>query len=167
MATDSTPHPASNQFREYAADIVEQSKEVFLKDKSHSEMFFFINPQGESAVMPAPQDMERDAMATKLREFIHQHHIFGLIHILESWTYFPKGDNDHTMKQIMLGEIAVSNLTAQDRNEALIVVAEARDGYRQMWMTPIKRDGDKLSLGSTIDFDEPPQGRFGNLFEQE
>lgn len=155
----------SAQFQQYADGLVNQSKEVFLKDKGHHEMFFFVTDKGEGSVMPAPAKMDRDEMAAKLRQFVRENNIFGVIHIAESWTYFPKGASDHTMKQIMLGETNVSSLNPEDRGEMLVVVAEARDGYRKMWITPIKRDGEKLSLGSTIDFDEPPAGRFAGLFE--
>lgn len=130
-------------------------------------MFFFITGKGEGSVMPAPAKMDRDEMAAKLRQFVRQNDIFGVVHIAESWTYFPKEASDHTMKQILLGEIGVSNLRPEDRNEMLVVMAEARDGYRKMWMTPIRRDDGKLALGSTIDFDEPPVGRFAGLFEAE
>jgi len=159
--------PISAQFRKYADHLVEHSKAVFLKDKGHHEMFFFIAANGEGSIMPAPAKTDRDELATQLRQFVRQNSVFGVIHIAESWTYFPKGASDHTLKQILLEEIGVSNLRPEDRSEMLVVMAEARDGYRKMWMTPIQRDDGKLALGSTIDFDEPPTGRFAGLFEAE
>ena len=160
-----SPSTSATCFRRFAQDLKEQSKRVFLKDKSHHEMFFFVSDDGKAAVMPAPADIDRDQMVDQLRQKIRQDKIYGLVHISESWTYFRQKPGDHTMKQIVEGEIKVSELRPEDRDEVLVVMMESRDGARFMWMTPILRDGDKLSLGVTMSFDEPPGGRFAGLFE--
>ena len=89
---------------------------------------------------------------------------FGVVHISESWMYIPKSRSDHTLKQIMTGEIAVSELKPGDRTEALVVMAESRDGWQVLWFSPIRRDGDKVSLAPTVEFEETPVGRFAGLF---
>ena len=77
----------------------------------------------------------------------------------------PKHSNDHTMRQILEGEIAVSDLKKGEKTEALVVRYECRDGAQRMWISPIVRPkpggvalGDALVLGETAD------GRFASLF---
>lgn len=151
-------------FQAFAEDILAKSKQVFLKDKQHGEMFFLISEDGETAIMPAPPNMNRDVMVAGLKTIIREQHIYGLVHVMEGWTYAAKGKTDHTMKQVILGEIAVSELQEKDRSEALVVLAESRDGYRQMWMTKIIRSGKRLSLGTT-ELLEGATGRFAGLFD--
>jgi hypothetical protein len=62
-----SPSNRANCFRRFAQELKEQSKHVFLKDKHHAEMFFFVTDDGQAAVMPAPPKMERDEMVAKLK----------------------------------------------------------------------------------------------------
>lgn len=151
-------------FRRFAQDLKEQSKQVFLKDKYHQEMFFFVTNDGRAFVMPAPKDLDRDQTAEKLRHTIREHNIYGLVHICESWTYFRQKPGDHTLKQIMAGEIKVSELRPNDRDEALVVMMESREGAHFMWITPIFRAGDRITLGESMSFADRMDGRFAGLF---
>ena len=54
--------------------------------------------------------------------------MYGVAHILEAWVYVPKKPNDHTMKQLLAGEMAVADLKRGDKTEALVVRYECRDG---------------------------------------
>jgi hypothetical protein len=152
-------------FRQFAEELVEVSKRMFLRDKTHAQIFFFFGEDGDRNIMPAPVDVVPDELAARLKAFIHDNPIYGLVHVLESWTYFPTGATDHTMKQIQLGEIRVSELQDLDRREALVVMAETRDGYKRMWMSLIKREGDQVALGPTLDFTDSSEGCFTGLFD--
>ena len=147
-----SPDTKATCFRRFAQDLKEQSKGVFLRDGHHGEMFFFVSDDGRAAVMPAPADMDRDKMVDQLRQQVRENNIYGLVHISESWSYFRQKPGDHTMKQIMEGEIAVSELRPEDRDEALAVMMETREGAHFMWITPILRDGDVVTLGETLAF---------------
>ena len=67
--------------------------------------------------------------------------------------------------QITAGEIKVSELQPADRDEALFVTMESRDGAHFVWLTPILRDGNAVTLGETLAFPDAPGGRFAGLFE--
>jgi hypothetical protein len=157
----------ANCFRRFAQELKEQSKQVFLKDKHHAEMFFMVTEDGQAGVMPAPPKMERDEMVAKLKQSIRENNVYGAIHIVETWTYFRSGAKDHTMTQLMAGEIKVSELQPQDRDEALVVTMESREKAHFMWITPILRDGDKVTLGETMNFEDRIDGRFAGLFSNE
>jgi hypothetical protein len=154
-------------FRRFAQELKEQTKQVFLKDKHHSEMFFFVTDDGQAGVMLAPPKIDRDEMVAKLKQKIRQNNVYGVVHIVETWTYFRSGAKDHTMTQIMAGEIKVSELRPQDRDEALVVTMESREGAHFMWITPILRDADKVTLGETMNFDDRIDGRFAGFFSDE
>lgn len=78
---------------------------------------------------------------------------------------FHQPPGDHTFKQIIEGEIKVSELQPHDKREALIVRLETREKAHCMWVMPILRAGAKPTLGETATFPEPPGGRFAGLFE--
>ena len=79
--------------------------------------------------------------------------------------YIPKKPDDHTMKQILDGEIAVSELKSGDKAEALIVRYECRDGTQRMWINPIHRTkADDVALADALEMGDEVRGRFGTLF---
>ena len=85
-------------------------------------------------------------------------------HIVEAWVYIPKKPDDHTMKQILDGEIAVSELKSGDKAEALIVRYECRAGNQRMWVSQILRTKDGVALGDALEMGDEVRGRFGTLF---
>ena len=109
--------------------------------------------------------MDRDAFVAQLKRGIKQHQIFGIIHMVEAWTYFPRKPADHTMRQIMEGEIAVSELNKGDRTEALMVRCEGRDGYSMLWLSPIIRTPTGVALADPMEMPDMPKGRFADLFK--
>lgn len=146
---------------------MEQSKEVFLRDGFHQEMFFFVTEDGNPFVMPSPRDLGRDEMAEKLRQAVREQNVYGVVHLAESWMYNRQHARDHTMRQILEGEMKVPELRPEDRTEALVVMMESREGAHFMWVTPILRVGRKVTLGETISFPEQSKGRFAGLFEKD
>ncbi len=111
-----------------------------------------------------PPGMPRDQFTKVLRETIRSNNTYGVIHILEAWIFIPKHPNDHTMKQILDGEIAVSDLKSGDKTEALVVRYECRDGAQRMWISPILRLKDGVALADAAEMGETAEGRFGSLF---
>ena len=102
---------------------------------------------------------------TILRQTIQMNDIYGVVHIVEAWAFIPKRPDDHTMKQILAGEIAVSDLKNGDKTEALVVRYECRDGSQRMWISPIVRPKTGgVALGDALEMGETAEGRFGNLF---
>jgi hypothetical protein len=160
-----SPTSRATCFRRFAQDLKEQSKGVFLRDKHHAEMFFLVDGDGNTTFTPVA-DVDRDEMLARLKRRIRDGDIYGVVHIAESWSYFGQKRRDHTLKQIAEGEIKVSELRPEDRDEVLIVMMESRDGAHFLWMTPILRDGATVTLGETLAFPEQSAGRFAGLFEQ-
>jgi hypothetical protein len=147
----------ADYFREHAI-------QTFLNDKTHVELFFLVNRQGEAQVVPAAVLPDRDQLMAALRAHVQANDVYGVIHIVEAWSYHRREGPDHTFTQIMSGEIKVSELRDEDRAEVLMVRMENRDGDHRLWSMPIQRDGDKVTLGKPIESDDPPGGRFASFF---
>jgi hypothetical protein len=155
----------ATSFRRFAEHLKEQSKEMFLRDGHHAEIFFLIDGDGGTTIIPTPADVDRDQMLAGLKRRIRECDSYGVVHISESWSYFCRRRGDHILKQIAEGEIKVSELRPEDRDEVLVVMMESREGDHFMWITPILRDGDAVTLGETLAFPEQSAGRFAGLFE--
>ena len=152
-------------FQSFAMYIHEEAKRVFLKDKYHSELFFFMPLNGEGHIVQWT-GKERDAAADWVQKHSREHYVYGVVHVCECWVRFADGPNDHTLRQIADGEMRVSELRPEDRKEALSVVAQSRDGYAHNWLDEIVRDKPKGTprLGKCREFSGGFEGRFGNLF---
>jgi hypothetical protein len=135
-------------FRHFAQELKEHSKQVFLRDKHHTEIFFLVSDDGRALVISSLPKMNRDELVKKLKLIIQEQNIYGVVHVVEDWTYFSKKPADHTAKQLLMGEIAVSELRGGDRTEALVVIMESREKAHFMWVTPILRNGDRVNLGA-------------------
>lgn len=90
--------------------------------------------------------------------------MYGVAHILEAWVYVPKKPNDHTMKQLLAGEMAVADLKRGDKTEALVVRYECRDGTQRMWIGPVVRTTAGVVLADALEMGETAEGRFASLF---
>ena len=95
-----SPQTRATCFRRFAQSLKEESKAFFLRDGTHGEMYFFVSNDGKAAVMPAPDEKDRDKTTDQLRQHIRDNNIYGFVHISESWTYFRQKPNDHTLRQI-------------------------------------------------------------------
>ena len=151
--------------RRLADWVVVEARTTFLKDGSHVELFFLYREDGEGALGHPPPDMEREQFTQMLRQTIQENEIFGVVHIIEAWVYIPKKSGDHTMKQILDGEMAVSDLNPGDKAEALIVRYECRDGTQRMWTSQILRTKTGgVALADALEMGDEVKGRFGTLF---
>ena len=161
---DWDPAKASESMRRQADWFVEETRTTFLKAGTHVELFFLFQEDGSYSMGPPPPDMPKDQFVAVLRQRIRDDNTFGVDHILEAWVYIPKRPNDHTMKQIMAGEIAVSDLKKGDKTEALVVRYECREGTQRMWISPSVRTKDGVALADMLEMGETAEGRFGSLF---
>jgi hypothetical protein len=169
MAT--TPYPDWNpadpsaSMRRTAEWFLEEGRTTFLKDGTHVELFFLYRQNGQGGMANPPPKVDRDQFLKSLREAIQANDVFGVVHVVEAWVYVPKRHNDHTLKQIMEGELAVSDLKQVDKSEALIVRYECRDGTQRMWINQILRSKTGgVALADAVEMDDEVGGRFGNLF---
>ena len=69
------------------------------------------------------------------------------------------GPGDRTLFQIEQAETDIASLRPEDKQEALIVAASAKDGFQQVTMHPIGRDNSKATLGTPMMLREA-KGRF-------
>jgi hypothetical protein len=136
----------------------------FLEAGSHVELFFLMSDAGDATMFPAPPGVERDVIARSIRQQVAQSKSYGVLHIVEAWSYIRRQEKDHTYRQIMEGEIGVSNLKAEDKTEALMVAMETRDGHSLTMLSPILRGKDEVALADEIEFTEPNEGRYSGWF---
>jgi len=152
--------------RRVADWFVEEARATFLKDGTHVELFFLYRQDGQGTMGNPPPKMDRDQFTQLLRQTIRMNDIYGVVHVVEAWVYVPKKPNDHTMKQILDGEMGVSDLKKGDKTEAMIVRYECRDGTQRMWISPIVRPKTGgVALGDAREMGETAEGRFGTLFD--
>ena len=153
----------SAAFQAFAAHIHEQAKRVIVHDKSHAELFFLLSLEGSGELIHWREN-DREREADWLRRYISEHYTFGVIHVVECWMRLASRPDDHILKQVMAGEIKVSELNPEHRVETLMVSSQSRDGYSHSWLDEIIRMGDgKITLGHCHEIDEFT-GRFGKLF---
>lgn len=170
LMTDSATIPewnaddAAGSFAACATWFSGKARETFINDRSHGEMFFFWDAQGQMGAAQPPAGVERAQLAAMLRAEVARLQIYGVVHIAEAWMYLPKQKNDHTYKQVVQGEIAVSQLRPEDRTETLMVRMESRDGVSHLWLSPIVRSGEDVTLSEVLEFDDPAKGGFGSFF---
>ena len=153
----------ADSFRLFASYVHEKAKGVLLRDGHHGEMFFIV-PQGGNGHIVTWYGADRDLEAQWLRRHVDEHHAFGVIHVVEAWMHMAKTPGEHTLNQIMDGEIKVSELKPEHRQEALMVSAQSHDGYATSWVDEIVRGGNgKPFLGACREFSDF-RGRFGQVF---
>ena len=166
LAEPETPiWDASNpdeSFSRYADFLHRKAKWTFLKDKTHVELIFAFRPAGEGILLLVRGD--RDEFVANLKQMIRNSDVVGVVHIAEAWARFG-GDNDHTTRQIMWGEMAIHDLKPEHRMEILSVSVQSKDGQSSCWIDPIKRNGKTGEVSLEKGFKlENVEGRFGRLF---
>ena len=151
--------------RRTAEWFVEEARRNILMDGTHVELFFLYDRNGQGSMGPPPPGMPKHQFVEALKASIRQNDICGVVHIVEAWVYVPKKPNDHTMKQILAGEMSVPDLKRGDKTEALVVRYECRDGTQRMWISPIVRPKTGgVALGDAREMGDKPEGRFASLF---
>ena len=154
----------AESLRIYAQWLNDLARKVFLQDKTHIEIFFLLDKMGKGGVVPYEPGADRDTFLANLKANVQHFDIYAVLHIAESWSYFPRQPNDHTMKQLAMGEMNVSDLRSEERKECLMVRCESRPGYQNLWLNPIVRKHDGVALADAIEIADAPGGRCGHFF---
>ena len=142
----------------------ERARGMFLKDGSHVELYFLFSQDGQGTMVQVPPGMDRETFMANLKGTLQKLGSYGVIQIAEVWTYLPPRPNDHTFRQVLEGEIKVSELKPGDRTEALLVRYQSSDGNQCVWVNVIQRKGTGVSLAEPIELHDKADGRFGSLF---
>ena len=141
-----------------AASLVElweflhnHARDVLLNDGTHIEILFLIADDGTLQPQPIAPPMTRKDVTETLRVQLPGSSVYGLIHIAEAWAYIPAGRGDHTVKQLKLGEMRVSDLKDEHKTEGLIVSLLSRNGdSRAHFDEIIRTPGNALTLGRSV-----------------
>ena len=153
----------ADSFRAFASHVHGMAKDILLRDGHHAEMFFFMPLDGNGYIV-LWRSNDRDLEADWLRQHIAAHYIFGVVHVVEAWMHLAPTPGDHTLKQLMAGEMRVSDLRPEHRSEVLMTSAQARDGWAISWVDEIRRNPKGgMSLGECREIGEF-SGRFGKVF---
>jgi hypothetical protein len=143
------PSAKSASLRKWAEHLHKESKREFLKDGTHAQLLFLFKDEGPVSITPVPPNSNHMQVYNGIRKAIRQHHLYGVIHIGEAWTYFPKNDDDHTAFQLLDGEMRVADLKDEDRTEALYLRMESKDGDCVVYVDKIARKNGQVELGES------------------
>ena len=154
---------AADSFRAFAQFVHTQAKAILVRDGRHAEMLFCMPLDGHGHVV-LWGSIDRDHQASWIRRHISETYAFGVIHVVEVWMRMAPNPNDHILKQVMAGEIKVSELRPEHRKEALMVSAQSRDGWSMAWSDEIVRGIDGKPSFGTCHAVTDYEGRFGKLF---
>lgn len=140
-----------------------RARGMFLKAGKHVELYFLFGQDGHGTMIQVPPGMDRETFMANLKGTIKATNAYGVIQIGEVWAYIPPRPGDHTYRQVLEGEIKVSELKEGDKTEALFVRYQSLED-QCFWVSPILRKGTGVSLGEAIEFRNEALGRFGSLF---
>ena len=142
------PDKKSASIRQWSDYLYKQAKDMFIKDGTHLHVLFsFSDSEGLISVNPVPPKTTHEQITEGILGAIAEYGLYGMIHIGEVWTYFPRGKGDHTAFQLNDGEIRVSELNDGDKTEALYLRMESREGDCVVYLNRIIRTGDRVELG--------------------
>jgi hypothetical protein len=141
------PAAKSASIRKWADHLHKEAKRVFLQDKTHAHIVFGFRDSGPVSITPVPPKTAHGQVHDAIARAIRETDLYGVIHVGEAWTYFPKGKEDHTAFQLLDGEMRVSDLSDEDRTECLYLRVESRDGDCVVYIDRIARNGDEVGLG--------------------
>jgi hypothetical protein len=142
------------------------AKKILVADGRHSQTFILFTSDGTEMVIIPKECSDygyRDVVANIIKSMITES-VIGVIQISEAWVHTGTQDA-HITKQLQSGEIRVSELLPEHRQEVLITVVQSRDGQDKMWMDYFVKDSeDKISFDKEEVTTEKMGGRFGNFF---
>jgi len=141
-----------------------RARGMFLKAGTHVEIYFLFSKDGQGTLIEVPPGMDRETFMANLQGTIKANNTYGVIQIAAAWAYLPPKPNDHIYRQVLEGEMKVSDLKPEDKTEALVIRYESSDGNQSVWVNPILRQESGVSLGEAIEIEGPALGRFGSLF---
>lgn len=142
------PTAKSASIRQWAEHLHQSSTRVFRADKTHVHiLFLFKDEEGLVSINPVPPKTDHGQVYEAIRRTIREHNLYAVIHIGEAWAYIPRQPGDHTVFQLLDGEMKVSELNPGDKTEVLYLRMESRDGDCVVYLNPIIRDGSTVELG--------------------
>lgn len=140
------PNAESECIRSWTEQLHTEAKRLMTQDGTHASILFLFNKEnGLISVNPVPAKVDLDQLNTAVKNAVNQHHLYGVVFIGETWTYFMK-EKDHTAFQILNGEMRVSDLNSEDKKEALMVRMENSDGDCLVYLDEIIRDKNGVIL---------------------
>lgn len=161
---DWNPQEKAASLLHLAAAINETARLTLMRDGTHVHLAFLVGDDGELGMVPPTVGDPAD-LHEALKKLVAAMKPYGVIQIAEAWTYVRRSTTDHTFKQVVLGELRVSDLSQGERTEALTVRVESKEGAGRLWISPILRGGGaKVSLGEAGLVEEPVGGRLGSIF---
>jgi hypothetical protein len=111
-------------------------------------MFSFDKDKGLVSVDLIPPSTDLCQLNETIIHTVNEHNLYGVIVIGETWMYVSK-EKDHTLTQLLDGEMRVSDLTAEDKKEALMIKMENRDGDCVLYVEEIIRSKTGHSLNQS------------------
>jgi hypothetical protein len=156
---ESTNNADWKDFTNFTREVNEKAKSIFMEDKYHGPMMAICSSDRTVSFIPLNKMIElsemnkvswQDVLSLSLQDMaVHEPTFEAVVIITEAWAYKADGKDDHITKQIMNGEISISQLNPEHRYEILNVVMTSRGGQNLTLMSPIIRDGENVSLGET------------------
>lgn len=144
------PNEESECMRNWTENLHTEAKRLMTKDGTHVSLLFLFNKEnGLISVNPVPPNVGLNQLNEAVQNAINEHDLYGVIFIGETWTYFMK-DNDHTAFQLLDGEMKVSDLSPEDKREALMVRMENSDGVSLVFLDEIIRDKNGVTLKDVL-----------------
>ena len=119
-----------DQTPKHLQDMNAAAGQNFDDDGYVSPVVLILSPT-QNAVFPVQQLMgsgsDKSVLAGIVREIAAKMQATEVIMITEAWMYMAKGKADHTSKQLVMGEIRVSELRPEDKQEVVMVQYESQD----------------------------------------
>lgn len=165
-------------FEIWSDNIIQTSKKILCQDGYHGPMSFFVMNDGYAIGIQLSEWLEDHESKNMLSVFLHEAaqntDLYGVAIITEAWAYKSRGKDDHIVKQLTLGEISVSELRPEDKEEILMIHIQSRDGMdrlasihfsKDMMLDPDGNVIHKIILGEEITTDGDNKGRFSGLWK--
>lgn len=134
--------------RKWLDNLHIEAKRLFDKDGTHGNMLFlFDEEKGLISINPIPPKVEHNELNISIKNAVKEHNLYGVIFIGEVWAYFMK-QNDHTVFQLLDGEMKVSDLNNEDKKEMLLIRMENSDGDCFVYWDEIERNERGACLGA-------------------
>lgn len=140
------PQKESASLRNWTNHLHAEAKRLFNQDGTHACLLFLFNKEtGIIAVNPVPPNIDNSILHPAIANAVVENNLYGVILISETWAYFAK-ENDHTFFQLIDGEMNVSDLSDEDKKEALMVRMENADGECLMFLDEIVKAKNSVTL---------------------
>lgn len=122
-----------------------QAKAIVESGEEHRPIMLVFTPEGITPVLL--KDVDKDIFKPVISEFLQQLRAYAYIFINEAWATKLSEDSP-TVQRLLKGEISVSELPLDDRDEMLIITAAENGKSYRGWSAKIRytREG-KRYLG--------------------